>query len=234
MTATTTTLPRAAFAYERVSTARQTADQQRTANAVYAATHGLPIIITRTDTASGATPWRDRAISQATNRINGVTDVIVYELSRIGRDLADTLDFMRAALEAGITLHVSRTGLRIGAGIDGKIMATVLGLAADIEREFLRTRTRDALAERRALIKEQGGFTSASGVYRTALGRPKGPTNTSKLDEHAPMFRQLAAAGASDAMLARLFKVSRQTIARFRAIEKRRTTSSTNQQEQQQ
>lgn len=73
--------------------------------------------------------------------------------------------------------------------------------------------------------------SSATGVYRTALGRPKGETNTSKLDEHAPMFRQLAAAGASDAMLARLFKVSRQTIKRFRAIEKRRTTSSTNQQE---
>lgn len=216
-TATTTTAPTAvAFAYERVSTASQNASQQRTSNAEYAQRSGLLIASIATDTASGATPWRERKIADALKDGAPYSHVVVYELSRIGRDLVDTLDFIRAAAERDTAIHISRTGMRIGAGIDGKIMATVLGLVADIEREFIRTRTRDALAERKRLIQENGSFISASGAVRNSLGRPKGATSASKLAQFAATIDPLLDKGATDALIARIHGVTRATVKLYR------------------
>lgn len=208
---------RRAFCYERVSTATQAHDMQRTRNAEYAAANALPIIRTATDTASGAIPWNNRAIADAITHHNQYTDVIVYELSRVGRDLADTLTFLRDASLAGITVHISRTSMTIGDGIDGKIMATVLGLAADIEREFVITRTRDALAERQTQIDQNGGFLSKAGIWRASLGRPAGTGGGSKLAKHAEQITTLIEAKVSDSAIARLLSCSRATVARFRA-----------------
>lgn len=204
------------FAYERVSTASQNASQQRTCNAEYAERTGLLIAAIATDTASGATPWRDRKIADALKDDAPFCHIVVYELSRIGRDLVDTLDFIRAAVERGTAIHISRTGMRIGAGIDGKIMATVLGLVADIEREFIRTRTRDALAERKRLIEMNGSFTSASGAVRNSLGRPKGATSASKLAQFAATIDPLLDKGATDTLIANLHGVTRATVKLYR------------------
>lgn len=219
---------RAAFAYERVSTDKQQTDMQRTANLEYAARNAIPIMHTSRDTASGALPWTARAITMvlgfstpddATPQAPPIryTDVIVYELSRIGRDLSDTLRFLSDCAIAGITVHISRTGTRIDAGINGKIMATVFGLAADIEREFLITRTRDALAERKTAIERDGGFTAKSGVWRKSLGRPTGTKSASKLEPNREAITTMIAAKVPDAAIARLQGCSRTTVARFRA-----------------
>lgn len=205
-----------AYAYERVSTAAQTADMQRSTNADYANRAGLLIGSIGNDTASGSTPWRDRAIANAVAEGSPYRHVIVYELSRIGRDLIDTLEFIRAAIDRDVTIHISRTGMRLGAGLDGKIMATVLGLVAEIEREFIRTRTRDALAERKRLIEESGCFTSAAGVVRTQLGRPRGATSASKLAPFAATIDTLIDNGATDTLIARLHGVTRATVKLYR------------------
>lgn len=226
---------RAGFCYERVSTGTQHHQMQRTANLEYAARNAIPIMHTASDTASGALPWIQRSISTALAAATGAapttperairyTDVIVYELSRIGRDLSDTLRFLSDCALAGITVHISRTGTRIDAGINGKIMATVFGLAADIEREFIITRTRDALAERQATIERDGGFTSKAGHYRTALGRPKGTGGKSKLDAHAEAVRELIRHKVPDAAIGRLHGVTRATVKRFRLSQTTVTT----------
>lgn len=213
-----------AYAYERVSTAAQTADMQRSTNADYANRAGLLIGSIGNDTASGSTPWRDRAIANAVAEGSPYRHVIVYELSRIGRDLIDTLEFIRAAIDRDLTVHISRTGMRLGAGLDGKIMATVLGLVAEIEREFIRTRTRDALAERRRLIAENGSFTSATGAIRNALGRPKGATSASKLAPHAATIDPLLDHGATDQLIANLHGVSRATVRLYRQKRAKQTS----------
>lgn len=210
------TQARRAFCYERVSTSGQQHDMQRAANLEYAASNNLPIMHTQRDVSSGATPWQRRTIAYALTPDNTYTDLVVYELSRIGRDLADTLTFLREASLAGITVHISRSRMKIGDGIDGKIMATVLGLAADIEREFVITRTTDALQERQKQIDENGGFTSRAGVWRKSLGRPIGTKSPSKLEPHRDAIILLLRANVADAAIARLHKCSRATVARFR------------------
>lgn len=215
-TPASTTRDRRGVAYERISTATQQTDMQRTANIAYAAANAIPINSIKRDTASGSTPWAKRAIAEALTDAPPYTDLIVYELSRIGRDLADTLAFLRDAAANNLTVHISRTGMKIGDDINGKILATVLGLVAEIERDFLITRTTDALAERKQMIKLHGGFTSAAGVWRSTLGRPKGTTAPSKLAPHADKIAVLAAAKVPDAAIARLLQCSRGTVTRFR------------------
>lgn len=208
---------RSGFAYQRVSTAGQDPQLQRTSNLRYAADMKIPIHDEATDTASGASPWANRGLGRMLELLPPFTDVIVYELSRIGRDLADTLLFLRECAERNINVHISRTAMKIGAGIDGKIFATVLGLAAEIERDFIISRTTDALAEIKQSIKTHGSFTSKSGHIRTSLGRPKGTTRLGKLASSDAEIDKLLAASVSVSAIARILHVNRSTIARYQA-----------------
>jgi DNA invertase Pin-like site-specific DNA recombinase len=203
--------------YMRVSTDKQEADLQRTYCAEYALRLGLPILKTVTDTASGALPWRQRAVAPLVEAGTVYTDLIVYEFSRIGRDMVDTLEFLKTCIDHGITVHVAKSNMVVRADISGKIMSTVLALAAEIERDLLRSRTRDALADRQRKIKDHGGFTSKAGTYRTSLGRPKGASGGNKLDAHRAELATLFDSNVSDAAIARIYKVDRRTVAAARA-----------------
>ena len=206
---------RSGYAYQRVSTSTQDATMQRTANLRYAADMKIPIQDEATDVASGASPWANRAIGRMLELAPPFTDIIVYELSRIGRDLADTLTFFRECADRNITIHVSRTSMKIGQGIDGKIFATVLGLAADIEREFIIARTTDALANIRERIARDGSYTSKAGHVRTSLGRPKGTTRPGKLAAASAEITELLNASVSHSAIARLLNVNRSTVNRY-------------------
>ena len=82
--------------------------------------------------------------------------------------------------------------------MQSRITATVLGLAAEIEREFISMRTREALAKRKA-----------EGVQ---LGRPKGPAERVKLDEHETTIRGYLAKGINKRDIARLIECAPSTL----------------------
>jgi DNA invertase Pin-like site-specific DNA recombinase len=221
MTATTTTTPgpsaRRAALYLRVSTDKQETEAQRQACAAYALREHLPIIQTVSDTASGALPWRRRALGPLLEQADALTDIVIYEYSRIGRDMVDTLEFLKVCNERGLSVHVAKNGTVIRADLGGKVLSTVMSLAAEIERDLLRSRTKDALADRRRRIAEEGGFTSKAGTYRTALGRPAGSGSAGKLDAHAADLARLFDAKVSDTAIARMYQCDRRTVAAARA-----------------
>lgn len=68
----------------------------------------------------------------------------------------------------GIDVYIAKQNMQLDGSMQAKITATVLGLAAEIEREFISMRTKEALAARKK-----------AGV---ALGRPKGEAEKLKLD----------------------------------------------------
>lgn len=223
---------RRAALYLRTSTDRQETEAQRAECATYALHEHLPIVQTITDAAtSGALPWRKRALGPLLAQPDQITDVIVYEFSRIGRDMLDTLDFLKECTEQGISVHIARNGTVVRSDIGGKVLATVMSLAAEIERDLLRSRTKVALDARKRAIAEQGGFTSKAGTYRTALGRPPGTAGTSKLDEHAADLQKLFDANVSDAAIARMYSVDRRTVATYRARQVAPSTRTTNRKE---
>ena len=74
------------------------------------------------------------------------------------------------------------------------INATVLGLAAQIEREFISARTKEALAKRKA-----------DGVK---LGRPKGKAQTLKLDAFEDEIRNYLKKGINKLAISKLIECS--------------------------
>ncbi len=87
-------------------------------------------------------------------------------------------------------MHVAKTQLVLDGSLQATIAATVLGLAAQIEREFISARTKEALARRKA----QG----------LPLGRPKGPAPRVKLDQHTDDILMYLKKGVSKRSIARI------------------------------
>lgn len=91
---------------------------------------------------------------------------------------------------------------RLGDDIQSKVLAFAFGLSAEIERNLISQRTKEALARKRA-----------EGVV---LGRPKGrkPSHT-KLTGKESTIKELLSQNVSKSQIAKIFKVNRSTVLRF-------------------
>jgi DNA invertase Pin-like site-specific DNA recombinase len=186
--------------YLRVSTDHQDAENQKTGILAYLSERGMTHVMLHTDTASGATSWRDRALFGLLRETVPGDSIVVAEVSRIGRSTVDVLDFFREATALGIQTIVTKSGLVVGDDLQSKITTTVLALAAEIEREFLLARTAEGYARARA-----------AGVR---VGRPPGATSRGKVAIKETEIAALLKAGVSNSAIARLLGVSRGTILR--------------------
>lgn len=186
--------------YLRVSTDHQDAENQKTGILAYLTDRGMTHVMIHTDTASGATSWRDRGLYELLHKTEPFDTIIVSEVSRIGRSTVDVLDFFREAQARQVQTIVTKSGLIVDDSLQAKITTTVLALAAEIEREFLLARTAEGYARARA-----------AGVR---VGRPPGSTSAGKVSEKNTEIAALLTAGVSKSAIARLLGVSRGTILR--------------------
>ena len=91
---------------------------------------------------------------------------------------------------------------RLGDDIQSKVLAFAFGLSAEIERNLISQRTKEALARKRF-----------EGVI---LGRPKGSRSKQvKLSGQEDVIRVLIEKNVSKCDIARIFKVNRMTVASF-------------------
>lgn len=187
--------------YLRVSTDHQDAENQKTGILEYLTARGMTHVMLHTDTASGSTSWRDRALYDLLDEAMPGDAIVVAEVSRIGRSTVDVLDFFREATGRGIKTIVTKSGLVVDDSLQSKITTTVLALAGEIEREFLLARTAEGYRRARA-----------AGVR---VGRPPGATSASKIDTKGHEIAALLKAGVSRSAIARILGVSRGTVLRF-------------------
>lgn len=91
---------------------------------------------------------------------------------------------------------------RLGDDIQSKVLAFAFGLSAEIERNLISQRTKEALARKRA-----------EGV---TLGRPKGKKSSRvKLSGKEEIIKELRDQGLSQRKIALIYKVNRMTVAKF-------------------
>jgi DNA invertase Pin-like site-specific DNA recombinase len=187
------------YAYLRVSTDQQDVNNQRHGILEYANKQGLANLQFVEDTSSGKTNWEERKSGGLLQQTMLPGDTIIFaEVSRMARSTLQVLEILEYATKNNLQVHIAKQNMRFDDSLNAKITATVLGLAAEIEREFISARTKEALAKRKA-----------DGVI---LGRPKGKAETVKLDAHEKDIRRYLKLGISKRAIAKLVDCSPSTL----------------------
>lgn len=189
---------RKAVIYLRVSTADQDNANQETGILHYATINNLTITKTYRDTASTRLPWPERLIGQVLDEIDDKSILLVAEISRLARSTLEVLQIAAAAAKRDITIVATKSNLVLNGSLESKITTTILGLAAEIEREFIRSRTTEALARAKASGKK--------------LGRPVGSDGANKLDGREAEIIKYLKKDVAKTSIAKLLDVSRGTL----------------------
>ena len=186
------------YAYLRVSTDMQDVNNQKLGVLEYCAAQklGMPDMVA--DTVSGKVDWSQREIGQLLGRCAPGDVLVVAEISRLARSTLQVLEIMKAAASAEVAIHVVKNAMVMNGSMQSKIYATIFGLAAEIERDFISQRTREGLAR-----------CKADGIV---LGRPPGAAKKLGLDEHAKKIDEYQALKLNKRAIAKLLGVSPNTL----------------------
>ena len=187
---------RPVFAYLRVSTGEQDLRTQQLGILEYAEKHSLQPLTFVSETASGAIPAAQRTLGrELLPQLTAGSTLVVSEISRLGRSVVDILSTLKLLSERGVTVHIVKTNQQLDGSLTSKILTTVLGLAAEIERELIRQRTMEGQARAKAAGRH--------------IGRPRlsdDAPRRSKLDARGDEIKRLAAKGVTKLNLARVFE----------------------------
>lgn len=190
------------YGYIRVSSDKQTVENQRYEVIQFAAREGIAIDGWIEEVISGTKNYRKRELGKLLRRVKNGDTIICSELSRLGRSLFMIMEILSLCMARGCRVWTVKEGYRLGDDIQSKVLAFAFGLSAEIERNLISQRTKEALARKRA-----------EGVR---LGRPVGSRNeTYKLSRHDAYIRRELAHGTSRHTLARRLHVSRNTLVRY-------------------
>ena len=188
------------IAYLRISTGKQFLSNQREEIRRYADGRNWVIDQWVTEVASGNRKGSDRKLGILLKQMKRGDTLIVTEVSRLSRTLTD---IMGLCLEKGINLYTTKEGYSFDNSINSKVLCFAFGLVAEIERNLISLRTREALALRKA-----EGIT---------LGRKKGSyTKRNILSDNVSNIIKMLKQDKSVADICRHFRVSRDTFTKFR------------------
>lgn len=167
------------------------------------------------DTVSSGKKYEERQISTLINQCKSGDLIIVAELSRFARDTEETLKIGRIALEKGINLEIINPSIKFDDSIATKAIITVMGLSAEMERHFIKSRTILALQSRKELLKTQNFFLNKKGEKVFQLGAVKGQSQklmTQKMSSEIIKYTNL---GMSKTAICKFLKISRGSLYRY-------------------
>ena len=180
--------------YIRVSKEDQDADKNRADILSFANDRDFGKVEFVTEKVSGyKTSWKDRELSAVVNALNEGDRLIIPELTRLGRSTLEVIEIMEILLKKGVNLFSVKERFHLDDSMQAKVMSTFMALFAEIERDFISKRTKEALAARKN-----------AGVK---LGRPKG-AGKSKLDQHREDIQNLIRLGVPKTKIAKKFKTT--------------------------
>lgn len=191
------------FAYLRVSTGKQTLANQQNEISKFTNSRNLQVDRWVTEIVSGKKSGRERKLSSLVRRMKKGDTLIVTELSRLSRTLTDIMAIVGELLKKEVRLYSTKDRYSFDDTINSKVLCFAFGLVAEIERNLISMRTREALALRR----EQG----------IVLGRRKGSyTKLQQLIDDRVKIVRMMNCGKSIAAICREYDVARNTFDRFR------------------
>lgn len=148
------------YGYIRVSSDKQTVENQRYEILSFCKKHDIRITGWIEETISGTVSPQKRRLGKLIRKVKKGDVIICAEMSRLGRSLFMIMDVLSYCMKKGCLVWTIKDNYRLGEDIQSKILAFAFGLAAEIERNLISQRTKEALARRKAT--------------GTVLGRPRG------------------------------------------------------------
>ena len=170
--------------YIRASTDKQDIKNQRHEILEYGNREGMHIDEFIEVTISSGQSSRKRRIEELQERLEPGDALLVTELSRLGRSTGEVIILINDLIAYGVTITIIKQNLRLNSDlrdVTSKVMVTLLALFAEIERDFISLRTKEALASKKA-----------QGVI---LGKPKGTIQTSIYDKDRGRIEELLSLG---------------------------------------
>lgn len=195
------------FAYIRVSCDRQTTENQRYEITQYAHRQHVQIDEWIEETISGIKQLEKRKLNDLLKKLRKDDTLIVSELSRLGRNLMQIMSILHDCMNNDIKVFAIKENYELGNNISSKVLAFAFGLSAEIERNLISQRTKEALNRKRA-----------EGVI---LGRPKGSISKKrKLTGKDKQIKELLDKKVSVSAIGRILGVHRLTVTAFLAKQK--------------
>lgn len=190
------------YGYVRVSTGKQTVENQKFEIEKFAETQNIVINDWIEETISGTKDYDKRKLGNLLKKVKKNDIIICAELSRLGRSLFMIMDILNLCLSKEAQVWTIKEGYRLGEDLQSKVLAFAFGISAEIERNLISQRTKEALERKRA-----------EGVV---LGRPKGSKSAkTKLTGKEDAIKVLLEEGTTYTQIAQLFHVDRTTITKF-------------------
>lgn len=194
------------YGYIRVSSDKQTVENQRFEINKFCKRENLTIDGWIEETISGTKAYNKRQLGVLLNRIKKDDLIICAELSRLGRNLFMIMEILNICMTKEAKVWTIKDNYRLGDDIQSKVLAFAFGLSAEIERNLISQRTKEALAR----LKSEG----------KSIGRSKGKRNNNLNEKcvakHDYIIRKLQE-GVSVPNIAKKVKVARGTLYRYLA-----------------
>lgn len=185
----------ATFSYLRVSTVDQDTEKNKLDILLFANSKKLGNVEFTEEKITGKIHFRERALGKLLDKMKQGDVLIVPELSRLARSVSQILEVIGLCKQKEITLYSLKEGFNSGdSGITSVITSTVFALVAQIERDLISQRTKEALHAKRAM-----------GIK---LGRPKGKKGKSKLDAYKDTIIELNNLKVPKTQIARRFNTT--------------------------
>lgn len=192
------------YGYIRVSSDKQTVENQRFEINKFCKRQQLSIDGWISETISGTKSYNKRELGKLLKKVEKNDLIICAELSRLGRNLFMIMEILNICMNKECKVWTIKDNYRLGDDVQSKVLAFAFGLSAEIERNLISQRTKEALARKKA-----------EGVI---LGRPKGRKSSPekyKLYGKITLIQELIKANVSQRKIAKICKVDRNTLARF-------------------
>ena len=190
------------YGYIRVSSDKQTVENQRFEIKVFCEKNQMVVDKWIEETISGTKNVENRALGKLLNKMKKDDILICSELSRLGRSLLMIMGILNQCMNKEVQLWTIKDNYRLGNDINSKVLAFAFGLSAEIERNLISQRTKEALARKKA-----------EGMI---LGRPKGSKSSkTKLTGQEKRIKELLDKKVSFSAISRILNVHRLTVSTF-------------------
>lgn len=191
----------ATYSYLRVSTVEQDTDKNKLDILKFANSKKLGNVEFIEEQISGKTNFKKRELGTLLNKMQKDDVLIVPELSRIARSMTQIFEVIGIVKEKGIILYsLKESFCSNDKSITSTVATTIFALVAQIERDLISLRTKEALQAKKAKGQK--------------LGRPKGK-GKSKLDEHKEDILKLVELKVPKTIIARQYNTTTTNLYKF-------------------